>query len=115
MGWHALDLAGDRSGLARTPNGVLCLSISGPVGIPHLAAVLARTALSPAAAVEQVGTDATGWTRLTPVTQVEGVGWAGKWFMRGEGGAGCWEEGGAFSSGEEARPLGAVSRGRGGK
>lgn len=39
-------------------------------------------------------------------TQVEGVGWAGRWFMRGEGGAGCWEEGGAFSSGEEARPPG---------
>lgn len=50
---------------------------------------------------------------------MEGVGRAGKWFMRGEGGAKLQGRGSLIASSphsaEEARPLGAVSRGRGGK
>lgn len=51
--------------------------------------VLATSSLSPAAEVEQVRTDGTGrrWDWTDSAARMEGVGRAGKWFLRGEGGA----------------------------
>lgn len=82
-----------RSERAGPPDGIVGLSTSQPVGASHLEAVLATAALSPAARVEQVGTDGTGRTRWTPPHKWKVWGGTVYGLIGGKGGAGGWEEG----------------------